>query len=59
VSEWLSDPDQRFPDLRFASARVGPAACVRGVSVLRNRRNGMHRGDRLAGLEMVREWRRS
>ena len=51
---WHYDPCKRFPDLRCASARVGPATCFCRVPVLRNHRNCMHRGHRLAGVEMVR-----
>jgi hypothetical protein len=50
-----SDPDQRFPDFRCASARLGPATCFCRVPVLRNHRNCMHPDHHPAGVDLVRD----
>ncbi len=41
-------------DLHSAPGRVGPAARFAGVPVLRNARNRLHRGHRLAGVDLAR-----
>ena len=48
------DPCKRFPDVRCASGRDGPAACFSRVLVLRNDRNCGHLGHHLAGVDLVR-----